>query len=173
MTTSPDAPSASPPHPHTPHRRAWLRASVYGTVMAMSVLAYLGDYEPAPGVAAVTVAATSVAIFLAESYAGQLAHTLTGPPRSGRRHLPVVLRESSGTAVPGVVAGVLLGVLALTGVDIGPRIDVVLWVGVAALGVLSLLGARAARRRPAVQVAWALASLLVGTSIVLLKAALH
>ncbi|MEJ2862036.1 hypothetical protein [Actinomycetospora flava] len=173
MTTSSDAPSASPAQASTDHRRDHLRASVYGTVMAMSVLAYLGDHEPAPGVAALTVAATGVAIFLAETYAGQLAHTLTGPPRSGRRHLTIVLRESAGTAVPGVVAGVLLGGFTVFGLDLALRIDIVLWVGVAALGVLSVLCGRAARRRPALQVAWALASLAVGTSIVLLKAALH
>lgn len=173
MTTSPDTSSATAPRPPAVLRHDRLRASVYGTLLAMSVLAYLGDYDPGPGVAAVTVAGTGVAIFLCETYAGQLARTLTGPPHSGRRTLRHVAEESIGTAVPGVVAGLLLGVLTLTGLDVGVRIDITLWVGVAALAVLSVLGGRAARRRPAVQLAWAAASLVVGSGIVLLKAALH
>ncbi|MDD7942367.1 hypothetical protein PHK61_28525 [Actinomycetospora lutea] len=173
MTTPPDAPSSSPPHSPTVLRRHRLRASVYGTLMAMSVLAYLGDYDPGPGLAALTVAGTGVAIFLAETYSGLLAGTLTAPPRSGRQVLRAVVGESAGTGLPGILAGVLLFVLALTGLDVALRIDVTLWVGVAALAVLSLLGGRAARRRPHVQLAWAIASLAVGASIVLFKAALH
>ncbi|TDQ55891.1 hypothetical protein EV188_105289 [Actinomycetospora succinea] len=173
MTTSPDAQESSAHQTPVVLRRHRLRASVYGTLMAMSVLAYLGDHDPGPGVAALTVAGTGVAIFLAETYGGVLAGTLTGPPRSGPRVIRSVVAESTGTALPGILAGVLLGVMALTGLDVALRIDITLWVGVAALAVLSVLGGRAARRRPAVQVAWAIASLLVGASIVLLKAALH
>ncbi|MDD7968339.1 hypothetical protein [Actinomycetospora lemnae] len=173
MTTSPDAPSTAATRTPAVLKHDRLRATTYGTLMAMSVLAYLGDYDPRPGVAAVTVAGTGVVIFLAETYAGVLARTLTGRPHSGRRILRAVVADCLGTALPGVAAGVILVVLTVTGLDAGPLIDITLWVGVAALAVLSLLGGRAARRRPAVQLAWAVASLLVGSAIVLLKAALH
>ena len=63
--------------------------------------------------------------------------------------------------------------LALLRVDLSTRIDITLWVGVAALALCSALAGRATHRRPAVRVAWTVASILVGSVIVALKAALH
>jgi hypothetical protein len=139
----------------------------------MSVLAYLGDHEPAPGVAAVTVAATGVVIFLAEAYAELMALGLARRDKPSPREVRGDLLACSYAAVPGLVAALVLLLTTVLGFDVATRIDITLWVGVAALAVLSVLVGRGAHRRPVVRVAWTLASLAVGTSIVLLKAALH
>jgi len=150
-----------------------VRSAVYGTVIAMSVLAYLGDHEPAPGVTALTVAATGVVICLAEAYAELMAHALAGPSAPSAAEIRAALGQSSWAAAPGVVAAIVLLGTALLRIDLSVRIDVTLWLGVAALAVCSILAGRAAHRRPAVQVAWTLASLVVGSAIVALKVALH
>ena len=173
MTTSRDASSRSRHDDPEAPLLGRIRSGIYGTVIAMSVLAYLGDHEPGPGVAAVTVAGTGIVIFLAEAYAELLAHTLARSTRPSARELREVLLACSYAAVPGLVAGLVLLVTTLLGFDIAVRIDIALWTGVAALAVLSLLAGRSARRGPVVRVAWTLASLAVGASIVLLKAALH
>src|SRR3954463_4130085 len=70
------------------------RAAVYGTVIAMSVLAYLGDHEPGPWVTAVTVAGTGVVIFLAEAYAEVMGRAFTGVAAPSAREVGAALRGS-------------------------------------------------------------------------------
>ena len=169
-----DAPSSDPAAEHADDRRVGrLRAGVYGTVLAMSVLAYLGDYEPGPGVAAVTVAGTGVVMFLAEAYAELMALTMIRPARPTAHDVHAVVGGCSFAALPGIVAGLLLGLTAVLQLDVAIRIDVTLWTGVAALAVLSGLAGWATHRRALVRLAWTVASLVVGTAIVALKAALH
>ncbi len=149
------------------------RSAVYGTIIAMSVLAYLGDHEPGPWVTAVTVGGTGIVIFLAEAYADVVGRAYTGVAAPSAREVRAALAQSFWAAVPGLAAGVVLLVTALVGFSLATRIDITLWTGVAALAVCSALAGRAARRRPAVRVAWTLASIVVGSAIVLLKAAFH
>lgn len=155
------------------HAAGRVRAAIYGTVIAMSVLAYLGDHEPGPWVTALTVAGTGIVIFLAEAYAEVVGRAYTGVAAPSAHEVRTALRHSSWAAVPGFVAGAVLLVLALLRVDLSTRIDITLWVGVAALALCSALAGRATHRRPAVRVAWTVASILVGSVIVALKAALH
>ena len=150
-----------------------VRAAIYGTVIAMSVLAYLGDHEPGPWVTALTVAGTGIVIFLAEAYAEVVGRAYTGVAAPSAHEVRVALQHSSWAAVPGLVAAAVLLVLALLRVDLSTRIDITLWVGVAALALCSALAGRSTHRRPAVRVAWTVASILVGSTIVALKAAVH
>jgi hypothetical protein len=149
------------------------RSAVYGTIIAMSVLAYLGDHDPGPWVTAVTVGGTGIVIFLAEAYAEVVGRAFTGLAAPSAREVRAALLQSCWAAVPGLAAALVLLVTALLRFPVATRIDVTLWIGVAALAVCSALAGRAARRRPAVRVAWTLASIVVGSAIVLLKAALH
>jgi hypothetical protein len=168
VSTHPEAPVRQ----EVPSARGPVRSAVYGTVIAMSVMAYLGDHEPAPGIAALTVACTGIVIGLAEAYAGLLAGALADGTRVGVSDVRHELRESAYAAAPGVVAGVVLLVTALVGLGIATRIDITLWAGVAALGVFGGLAGRT-RRRTTTRVVWTVASLALGVTIVLLKAALH
>jgi hypothetical protein len=168
----PELPGRASDHADEP-RVGRLRAGVYGTVIAMSVLAYLGDHEPGPGVAAVTVAGTGVVIFLAEAYAEVMALALIRSVRPVAREARAAVGESSFAALPGVVAALVLGLTALLRLDVAIRIDITMWVGVLALAVLSALAGWATHQRPVVRLGWTLASLVVGTVIILLKAALH
>ena len=149
------------------------RSAVYGTIIAMSVLAYLGDHEPGPWMTAVTVGGTGIVIFLAEAYAEVVGRAFTGVAAPSGREVRDALAQSCWAAVPGLAAGVVLLVTALLRVPLATRIDITLWTGVLALAVCSALAGRGTRRRPAVRVAWTLASIVVGSAIVLLKAALH
>lgn len=173
MTTSSDASSkALRDGPEAPLVDR-IRSGVYGTVIAMSVLAYLGDHDPGPGVAAATVAGTGIVIFLAEAYAELMALGLARRDRPPPREVRGTLLACSYSAAPGLVAALVLLLTTVLGLGVATRIDITLWTGVAALAVMSVLVGRGTHRRPAIRVAWTLASLAVGTSIVLLKAALH
>jgi hypothetical protein len=172
--TAGPAESSSPASDHADEPRVGrLRAAVYGTVLAMSVLAYLGDHEPGPGVAAVTVAGTGIVIFLAEAYAEVMALALIRSVRPRSPEVRAAVGESSFAALPGLVAALVLGLTAVLQLDVALRIDVTLWLGVASLAVLSALAGWVTHRRPVVRLGWTLASLVVGTAIVVLKAALH
>jgi hypothetical protein len=149
------------------------RSAIYGTIIAMSVLAYLGDHEPGPFVTAVTVGGTGIVIFLAEAYAEVVGRAFTGVASPSAGEIRAALLQSCWAAVPGLAAGVVLLVTALLGIPVGTRIDITLWIGVLALAVCGALAAHAAHRRPAARVLWTLVSILVGTAIVVLKAALH
>jgi hypothetical protein len=150
-----------------------VRSAVYGTIIAMSVLAYLGDQEPGPWVTALTVGGTGIVIFLAEAYAEVVGQAFSGAAASSVREVGAALRRTWWAAVPGLAAGVVLLATALLGFPVATRIDITLWIGVAALAACSILAGRAAHPRPAVRVAWALGSIVVGSAIVLLKAAVH
>ncbi|GAA4735347.1 hypothetical protein [Actinomycetospora chibensis] len=165
--------TATTPARSDEHAATRVRAAIYGTVIAVSVLAYLGDHEPGPWVTALTVAGTGIVIFLAEAYTEVVGRAYTGVAARLAHELRAALQRSAWAAVPGLVAGVVLLVLALLRIDLSTRIDITLWVGVAALAVCSALAGRATHRRPVVRVAWTVASILVGSTIVALKAALH
>ena len=165
--------TATTPPKSGEHAAGRVRAVIYGIVIAMSVLAYLGDHEPGPWVTALTVAGTGIVIFLAEAYAEVVGRAYTGVAAPSAHEVRAALQHSSWAAVPGLVAAAVLLVLALLGVDLSTRIDITLWVGVAALGLCSALAGRTTHRRPAVRMAWTVASILVGSTIVALKAAVH
>jgi hypothetical protein len=165
--------TAPPPTEADERLAGRVRSAVYGTIIAMSVLAYLGDQEPGPWVTAVTVGGTGIVIFLAEAYAEVVAQAFSGPAASPVHEVRAALLRTYWAAVPGLAAGIVLLVTALLRLPVSTRIDITLWIGVAALAGCSILAGRAAHRRPAVRVAWTLGSVAVGSVIVLLKAALH
>ncbi|WP_433787840.1 hypothetical protein ACQPX6_13560 [Actinomycetospora sp. CA-101289] len=165
--------TAPPPTESGERLAGRVRSAVYGTIIAMSVLAYLGDHEPGPWVTAVTVGGTGIVIFLAEAYAEVVGQAFSGAAAPSAHEIRVALRRTCWAAVPGLAAGIVLLVTALLRFPVATRIDITLWIGVGTLAVCSILAGRAARRRPAVRVAWTLGSVVVGSVIVLLKAALH
>ena len=59
-----------------PHTRAKLRATLTGSIFAMSVLAYLGDHETTLTKAVLTVVGTGLVIFFGEAYAGLFSMAL-------------------------------------------------------------------------------------------------
>jgi hypothetical protein len=166
--------STAPPSTEPDERLAGrVRSAVYGTIIAMSVLAYLGDQEPGPWVTALTVGGTGIVIFLAEAYAEVVGRAFSGGAGSSAHEVRAALLGTYWAAVPGLAAGVVLLVTALLRLPVATRIDITLWIGVAALAGCSILAGRAAQQRAAVRVAWTLGSIVVGSGIVLLKAAVH
>jgi hypothetical protein len=157
-----------------PLTRDHVRAALTGSIFAMSVLAYLGDHETGLGAAVLTVVGTGFVIFVGEAYAGLFSlalATVHALPRAEVRH---ELGASSMAAAPGVLAGLLLLLLAdLVGLSVAVAIDVALWLGVLTLLVCSVAEARGSRRSTPVRVASVLATVLVGVGIIALKVRLH
>ena len=77
-----------------------VRSAVYGTIIAMSVLAYLGDQDPGPWVTAVTVGGTGIVIFLAEAYAEVVGQAFSGTAASSAHEVRAALR-APGSASAG------------------------------------------------------------------------
>ena len=91
-----------------PHTRAKLRATLTGSIFAMSVLAYLGDHETTLTKAVLTVVGTGLVIFFGEAYAGLFSMALASVralPAAEVRH---ELSACSMAAAPGVLAGAFL-----------------------------------------------------------------
>ena len=155
------------------HAQSRTRAALSGTIFVMSVLAYLGDHETTILRAVLTVVGTGVVIFFAEAYAGLMVAALSSVRRLPGGEIRAELGACSTAAAPGALAGIVLLVADLVGLSAQAGINIALWGGVAGLTVCSFVATHAARRSRGVQIGMVVASVIVGSVIVLLKAKLH
>ena len=156
-----------------PHTRAKLRATLTGSIFAMSVLAYLGDHETTLTKAVLTVVGTGLVIFFGEAYAGLFSMALASVralPAAEVRH---ELSACSMAAAPGVLAGAFLLIADVLGTAVPTAIDVALWLGVLTLVAVSVVEARGSHRSPLFRVGSVAVSVVLGVGIIVLKAQLH
>jgi hypothetical protein len=156
-----------------PLGRAGVRATLTGSIFAMSVLAYLGDHGTTLVAAVVTVAATGLVIFFGEAYAGLFSMALA----SARPLTGAQVREELGAcslaAAPGILAGAVLLVADLLGLGVDTAVDVALWLGVLTLFVGSVVEAHGSHRSLPVRFGSVVVSVVLGVGIIVAKAALH
>lgn len=157
----------------SPLARAHVRATLTGSIFAMSVLAYLGDHDTSLVNAVVTVIGTGLVIFFGEAYAGLFSMALASV-----RALPAVevrheLSACSMAAAPGLLAGVFLLAADLIGLAVPTAIDVALWLGVLTLVLCSVIEARGSHRTGLFRLGSVILSVVVGVGIIVLKAQLH
>src|SRR3954447_16494526 len=158
---------------HTMASVEHLREAVHGNIVLLSVLVVLSERKPPAPDAALAVAGTSLILFFAQVYSGALAEwTWTGARPSWER-----VRQLASVNWPlvAVIAWplVLLGVAAVTAMRTSTAVMFSMWLAVAALG---LFGWRAAGINQAPlrkRLLTTALNLLVGLTIVLLKAAFH
>jgi len=158
------------------HRRRQverLREAVYGTIVMLSVLAVLSEREPSAGVAALSIAGTSLVLFFAQVYAGSVAERI----RLGRIPGLADLRRLAADSWPvAAVTGwplVLMGLAGLGVIKTATAIVVAMWLAVAALAAWGWrAGQISPGRLPGRLLSTAL-DLAVGLGIVTLKVAFH
>ncbi len=159
---------------YRPGQHRNIARSVYGLVLAMSVLAVYSNDPSADALeAAVTLVTTSAVFWVAHVYAEDLAtriergRSATWPERRVMfaREWPIV--EATGLPLVPLI-------LAIIGVLHDHRaIDVALYVGLAEMAFLGFVAARRSGGKLPMRIASAAFSLSLGVVIVLLKTLLH
>jgi hypothetical protein len=170
--------SVTASHPAGPgqedHRKVErLREAVYGTIIMLSVLAMLSEYERDAAVAAIIVAGSLWVLFFAHLYAGSIAERI----ELGRLPSWAGIRRLASASWPLVAVTtwpvLLLGIAALGLIDTADAFALAIGLSVAALGVwgwsAGRMGHASLRHR-----LWSTAlDVAVGLGIVALKVAFH
>jgi hypothetical protein len=146
---------------------------VYGAILGLTLVVTLEQHPPTAGVTTAWLAATAVAVALAELYSEVLGHETRTRHRITRRDVAPML-EDAGAVAFGVAFPAGFFVLAMVGVlEVETAFAVAKWSGLGLIGFYGYWAARfagAPRPRALVQAA---AVALVGGFLIALKAVLH
>jgi hypothetical protein len=154
-------------------RGSRLREAVYGTIVLLSVLAYLDEHPISAGSAFAAVAGSALVLFLAQLYAEVVTDLVGGRGSPGWSHVRAMARRIwpvAAVAVPPLVLIVLSGVRLMS---VDTALAVAYWFGAASLGAWGYAAGRATGRGRLGRWLWALASLGVGLVIAVLKSLAH
>lgn len=150
-----------------------MQAAVYGTILALSLVAVASEYHTKPIRIAGSVLATQVVFYIAHVYAGQLGIRLETRHAPTRMQLREIMREEwplLAAAGPMCIALVIGGVTPLND---EVWIDLALWVGVATLALYGLRIGLAENRSWMGVVGTTVINALFGLVIVGLKILVH
>ena len=157
------------------HERTAQRAAraVYGSIIALAVIVVLDEAgAEADEVLAATVGSV-VAAMLAEGFAEYLAQVIRG-----RRH---PTRSENATMAADIAAGTVAALVPLVPfllvevdlIELQTAYDVALWLGVGVIGAWTLLANRLAGLGPKQTVAFTAIGILIGLSLIAIKAFTH
>jgi hypothetical protein len=158
----------------TAERVPRLAGAIYGTILVLAVIAALSeDDEVGPGAVLGAVVATSVVFWLAHIYADVIARRMTGVAESVLRNV----RDAAAHEWPLVEASLAPSVPLLLGaVGVFSRstaVNLALAVGLVDLFIWGYMAGRASSETRVAAVVSALAAVLIGALMVVLKNLLH
>ena len=146
---------------------------VYGSIIGLALLVALEKHPPGPGVMAVWLVGTAVAVGLAEVYSEVVGvETSTRQPvtRPQLRHM----FEDAGAVAFGVAFPAVFFLLAALGVmDEDRAFTIAKWTGVGLIGFYGFWAARFAGAAPHRAVFKGLLVALIGAGLIALKALVH
>jgi len=161
--------------------RRWLRSTpkevlgdyvakaVYGSVIALSVVATLNAFAPPPQEAIAAVLGATLAVVLAEVYAGRIGGVIrAGRPLTGEEKSRLWHESLAGLC--GAIVPVVFFVLAALGVVADTHaFEWALWTGVVTLGLYALAAARITGAPWGRALAAGLGGASLGVTLILLK----
>jgi positive regulator of sigma E activity len=168
-----EAPPLAAADPDDPSGRVdRISGSIYGTIIAASVMATGAGHTPLGGIC-LAVVVTLLVYWLAEAYAHVLALRIVHASQSRRDHVHRHLRQTATLVTASVAPLAALLVAALLGADTSGAVLTALIFTAAWLGVLGWIAARRAGLRGPPLVASTVGSGLIGLVLIALKFALH
>jgi hypothetical protein len=154
-------------------RGARLREAVYGTIVYLSVLAYLDEHPISAGSAFAALAGSAAVLFLAQLYAEVVTDLVDGTRRPGLRHLWDMVRRIWPVALVAVPPLVLIALSGVGALSVSAALNWAFWFGAASLAVWGYAAGRSVGRKRLGRLLWAVSSLLVGLLIAALKGLAH
>ena len=146
---------------------------VYGSIIGLALVVALESHPPKPGVMAVWLLGTGIAVGLAEIYSevvGKETSTRRPVTRGDLRHMA----EDAAAVGFGVAFPAVFFVLsALSFVDVERAFTIAKWTGLALIGFYGFWAARFAGATPKRAVVKAALVALVGAGLIALKALVH
>jgi hypothetical protein len=150
-----------------------LREAVYGTIVFLSVLAYLDEHPITAGSAFAALAGSASVLFLAQLYAEVVTDLVDGRRAPGPRHVWAMARRIWPVAAVVIPPLVLIALSGAGVMSVTTALDAAFWFGAASLAVWGYAAGRSAGRKRFGRLVWAVASLFVGLVIATLKALAH
>jgi hypothetical protein len=146
---------------------------VYGSIIGLALVVALESHPPEPGVMAVWLLGTGIAVGLAEIYSevvGKETSTRQPVTRGDLRHMA----EDAAAVGFGVAFPAILFVISALGfVDVARAFTIAKWVGLGLIGFYGFWAARFAGATPKRAVVKAALVALVGAGLIGLKALVH
>lgn len=154
-------------------RGARLREAVYGTIVYLSVLAYLDEHPITAGSAFAALAGSASVLLLAQLYAEVVTDLVDGERRPGARHVWAMVRRIWPVAAVAVPPLVLIAMAGAGAMSVTTALDWGFWFGAASLAIWGYAAGRSVGRKRLGRILWAVSSLLVGLIIATLKGLAH
>ncbi|MGY1775505.1 hypothetical protein ACI8AV_06570 [Geodermatophilus sp. SYSU D00804] len=146
---------------------------VYGSIIGLALVVAVERHPPAPGVVAVWLLGTAVAVGLAEVYSDVVGAETRARRRVTRPEV-VHMTEDAGAVGFGVVFPAVFFLLAAIGVlATGTAFTLAKWSGVGLIGSYGYWGVRLAGGTPAQALVRGALVAVVGAGLVVLKALVH
>jgi hypothetical protein len=146
---------------------------VYGAIIGMALIVAIEGHPPAPGVMAVWLLGTALAVGLAEIYSevvGQETSTRQPVTRSDLRHM---IDDASGVAFGVAFPAVFFLLSAFGLLEVDRAFSIAKWSGVGLIGFYGFWAARFAGARPHRALLKGVLVALIGAGLITLKSLVH
>ncbi|MGH2797510.1 MAG: hypothetical protein ACRDLO_06035 [Solirubrobacterales bacterium] len=147
--------------------------AVYGTIIALAVIAALEGGEPAAGEVAAAVIGGVIAAQLAELYAQYLAAVIRRQRHPEIREMGTALGDSAAGTLAALVTVVPFVLGAAGAMELDTAFDVAFWAGLGLLAAYTLLANRLAGLSGLRNAVACVAVLTIGLALIALKSIVH
>jgi hypothetical protein len=146
---------------------------VYGSIIGLALIVAVENHPPEPGVMAVWLVGTALAVGLAEIYSDVVGHeTRTRQPVARSDVMPML--DDAGAVGFGVAFPAVFFLLAALGVlDVEGAFTIAKWTGLGLIGFYGYWAARFAGAAPRRALVKAAMVALIGAGLILLKSLVH
>jgi hypothetical protein len=146
---------------------------VYGAIIGLALIVALEKHPPGPGVMAVWLVGTAVAVGLAELYS-EVVGTETSTRRPvGRKDLGHMGEEAAAVGFGVALFAVIFVLSALGAFGIGTAFTIAKWSGLGLIGFYGFWAARFAGATPPRALVKGVMVALIGAGLIALKALVH
>ncbi|WP_116450400.1 hypothetical protein [Blastococcus litoris] len=146
---------------------------VYGSIIGLALVVAIESHPPAPGVMAVWLAGTALAVGLAEIYS-EVVGLETSTRRPVARHQLRHMLEDAGAVAFGVAFPALFFVLSALGLmEVERAFSIAKWSGLGLIGFYGFWAARFAGAAPHRALLKGVLVALIGAGLIVLKSLVH
>jgi hypothetical protein len=146
---------------------------IYGAIIGMALIVGLQAHPPKPGLVAVSLLATAVAVGLAELYSDFIATETTTRGRVAREHWSHLLKDVIGVAFGIAFPAIFFILAALGAMEEGTAFRFAKWSGIVLIFLYGYAAGRLSGRNRTSALAHAVVAAAIGLALIALKALVH